>query len=80
MGAELSCGNVTDRASDYLDATMAPGERERFARHLASCVGCTRYVEEIRQTIHGLGSLPREPMPDDMKERLRQALHSRQSA
>ena len=80
MDARLSCQNVTDRASDYLEGAIPPGERDRFGQHLATCVNCIRFFQEIRQTIHRLSSLPREPMPADMKERLRQALHSRQSA
>ena len=68
------------RASEYLDEVLPPGGREDFERHLATCPDCTREVDELRQTIHRLRSLPREPMPAEMKERLRQALHSRQSA
>lgn len=80
MDARLSCEDLTQRTSEYLDEALPPGEREAFDGHLAACAACARHLADFRQTIQRLRSLPREPMPSDMKERLRQALHSRQSA
>lgn len=80
MDVRLDCEDVKQRASDYLDEALPPGAREPFEQHLATCVNCARYLQEIRQTIHRLGTLPREPMPDPMKELLLRALHNRQSA
>jgi anti-sigma factor RsiW len=75
----MSCRRVRDRASDHLEARIPPGGRERFERHLARCASCARFVEEIRQTVHRLDTLPREPMPPAMKARLLQALHPRRT-
>lgn len=69
-----------ERASDYLDDALPPGDRERLEEHLAACAACARQVDRLRETLLGLHALPREPMPAIMKERLRQALHDRQSA
>lgn len=73
----LTCQQVEVRASDLLDGKIPPGEREPVERHLSACGSCTRFVQEIRQTVRRLNALPREPMPPGMKERLRQALHDR---
>ena len=48
---DLSCQELVELVTDYLDGAMAPGERARFDAHLAECEGCTRYVEQIRVTI-----------------------------
>lgn len=80
MDARLSCQDLMQRTSEYLDEALPPGEREAFDRHLATCAACAHHLQQILQTIQRLRSLPREPMPSGMKERLRQALHSRQSA
>ena len=69
-----------ERVSEYLDDALPPGDRERLEEHLAGCAACARQVHGLRETLLGLQSLPREPMPATMKERLRQALHDRQSA
>ena len=76
----LACDDVMQRVTEYLDEALPPGAKGAFDQHLAECVHCTRYLQEIRQTVHRLGALPREPMPASMKDRLLRALHSRQSA
>jgi anti-sigma factor (TIGR02949 family) len=80
MDTRLACDDVMQRVTEYLDEALPPGAQGAFEQHLAECVNCTRYLQEIRQTVHRLGALPREPMPASMKDRLLQALHSRQSA
>ena len=80
MDTRLACDDVMQRVTEYLDEALPPGAKGSFERHLAECVGCARYLQEIRQTVHRLGALPREPMPASMKVRLLRALHSRQSA
>ena len=80
MDTRLACDDVMQRVTEYLDEALSPGAKGDVERHLAECASCTRYLQEIRQTIHRLGALPREPMPASMKDRLLQALHSRQSA
>lgn len=80
MDSRLACDDVMQRVTEYLDGALPPGAAAAFERHLAECANCTRYLQEIRQTIHRLNALPREPMPAAMKDRLLQALHSRQSA
>ena len=80
MDTRLACDDVMQRVTEYLDEALPPGETAGFERHLAECGDCARHLLEIRQTIHRLGALPREPMPTPMKDRLLQALNSRQSA
>lgn len=80
MDTRLACDDVMQRVTEYLDEALPPGAKGAFEQHLAGCANCARHLQEIRQTIHRLGALPREPMPASMKDRLLQALHSRQSA
>lgn len=80
MDTRLACDDVMQRVTEYLDEALPPGARTAIEQHLAECAACARYLREIRQTIHRLGALPREPMPAPMKDRLLQALHGRQSA
>lgn len=80
MDTRLACDDVMQRVTEYLDEALPPGGKAAFDRHLAECATCTRHLTEIRQTIHLLGAVPREPMPAPMKDRLLQALHRRQSA
>ena len=48
---DLSCQELVELVTDYLDGALPPPERARFQAHLAACSGCTRYVEQLRATI-----------------------------
>ena len=46
----ISCREVVELVTDYLDGALTPDERERFEAHLAACDPCVVYVEQIRTT------------------------------
>jgi anti-sigma factor RsiW len=48
---ELSCQELVELVTDYLEDVLEPSERERFEAHLAECPGCDLYVEQMRATI-----------------------------
>jgi len=47
----LSCQELVELVTDYLEDVLPPEERARFEHHLESCGGCANYVEQIRITI-----------------------------
>jgi anti-sigma factor RsiW len=49
--ATLSCQELVELVTDYLEGALPPEERALFDRHLERCSGCTNYVEQIRITI-----------------------------
>jgi anti-sigma factor RsiW len=57
---ELSCQEIVELVTDYIEDTMPRAERRRFEHHLSYCPGCVTYVEQIRETIRATGELPRE--------------------
>jgi anti-sigma factor RsiW len=70
MTDELTCRELVELVTDYLEGALPPGDVERFERHLAICPGCTTYVEQIRETVRQTGRL-RE---DDLEPAARDAL------
>lgn len=70
MTDELTCRELVELVTDYLEGALPPGEAARFERHLAICPGCTTYVEQIRETVRQTGRL-RE---DDLEPAARDAL------
>lgn len=63
----LSCREVVDLVSAYLEERLSPDERERFERHLAICPPCGVYVEQLRDTIQALGTLREETFSDEVR-------------
>jgi anti-sigma factor RsiW len=56
--------------TDYLENVLPDEERVRVEQHLASCRGCDRYVEQMRQTVRSLGSLTSEDLSPEAQETL----------
>lgn len=48
---ELTCQDLVELVTEYLEATLPHAERTRFEEHLATCPGCRTYLEQMRQTI-----------------------------
>ena len=72
----LSCGQVLDRLSGYLDDELGADVRAAVEEHLRGCDGCARFGGELRGTIRALRrhlgvSLA---VPPRVRERLREAL------
>lgn len=57
---ELTCKELVELVTDYLDGAMSADEQRRFDDHLASCPFCGIYLDQMRQTIRTLGRLPEE--------------------
>ena len=74
MSAEgLTCREMVELVTDYLEEVLSPEDRERFDRHLIGCDGCSNYLEQMRETIRLTGMLTEEQVPIAQRERLRQA-------
>ena len=70
---EMTCQELVELVTEYLEGTLAPSERQRFEAHLGRCDGCTTYLEQMRQLIAALGRLTEESIPEQVKQNLPQA-------
>jgi anti-sigma factor RsiW len=55
VGPDLTCRELVELVTDYLEDALPAAERERFEAHMADCEGCHAYVEQVRLTIELLG-------------------------
>ena len=58
--AELTCKEVVELATEYLEGVLPPASLARLEAHLAECPGCRVYLDQLRKTIRVLGSLREE--------------------
>jgi anti-sigma factor RsiW len=58
--AQLTCQQVVEMITDYLEDVLDPGQRLAVEAHLASCPGCQVYLDQMRTTIQILGRVPME--------------------
>ena len=62
---DLSCQELVELVTDYLEGALPPPERARFEAHIAGCTGCDRYLAQMRTTIALAGATPGlEQRPD----------------
>ncbi|MGQ0665736.1 MAG: anti-sigma factor family protein [Nitrospiraceae bacterium] len=70
---EITCQEVAEWTSAYLDSHAGEDRNVRIALHLAACAGCEAYVKQIASVRDLVGLLPKVgTMPAD-PDRLRQA-------
>jgi len=58
---ELTCQQVVELVTDYLENALLQDLRSRFEDHVATCPGCDAYLEQVRQTITMLHQLAQTP-------------------
>lgn len=67
---ELSCQELVELVTDYLEGALPPSDRRRFEAHLAVCTGCRNYLDQMRRTIALSGTLTEESLSEPMKQDL----------
>jgi anti-sigma factor RsiW len=71
----LTCKEVVELVTDYLEDSLSAEMRDRFERHLTACDPCVTYLDQMRQTIATIGKLPEEsisqPVLDTLLEHFR---------
>jgi anti-sigma factor RsiW len=61
----MSCHELVELVTAYLDGVLSPAEAARFEAHLETCPDCSGYVEQFAQTINALGALPAEQLREE---------------
>jgi anti-sigma factor RsiW len=56
----ISCKELVELVTDYLDDALRPDDRERFEAHLDLCPPCVEYVAQIERTIAAAGTTWRD--------------------
>jgi anti-sigma factor RsiW len=65
---EMSCRDLVELVTEYLEGTLPAADRGRFEEHLGMCPPCQTYLDQMRQTLRAVGRLPRDAVSDDAKD------------
>lgn len=69
----LSCREVVELVTAYLEGSLSEPEEVHFEEHLAMCDGCAAYLEQMRSTIALVGRLDPETVDVEACNRLAHA-------
>ena len=72
----MTCAEVVELVTAYLDGALDPETEQRFVEHLALCDGCEIYVEQIRRTVAEAGQVEPENLSSETRDRLLEAFRS----
>jgi hypothetical protein len=73
----ITCQEVTELVTEYIEGTLGAHETALFEQHLNFCDGCDWYVDQMRTTIAAVGRIEPADVPDAMRERLLAAFQDR---
>jgi predicted anti-sigma-YlaC factor YlaD len=66
----ITCREVVELVTDYLEGALASEEVELFEQHLNFCDGCDAYVDQMRTTVAAAGQIREQDLPTDIRDRL----------
>jgi anti-sigma factor (TIGR02949 family) len=76
----LTCKEFVDGISDFIDDDIAPDLRERLQKHISECPNCWVVYDTTKKTIQVFKGMEAQPLPEDVRSRLVQAVEKRMAA
>jgi anti-sigma factor RsiW len=68
--AGLACQELVELVTDYFEDALSEADRARFEAHIAGCVNCTAYVQQMREMLAVLGELTTESLSAEAEAEL----------
>ena len=66
----LTCKNLTELVTDYMEGRLPFRQRARFSMHIIMCRHCRAYLRQMKMTVRTLGKLPEDPIPPQARDAL----------
>ena len=70
MAEHVTCQEVVELVSDYLDQALPPEEASLFEQHVNFCDGCDWYLDQMRSTVSTVGRITEQDVPEETREKL----------
>ena len=75
-GTTISCQQVVELVTDYLEGELDEATRTEMEAHLALCPGCDAYLTQMRATIDKLGHVPVGTLSEQAQDDLMNAFRT----
>ncbi len=76
MDRPLTCQELVELVTEYLEGSLGPAERARFEAHIAQCPGCATYLDQMRETARIAGRVEEEHLAEPARTRLLDAFRA----
>ncbi len=64
----LTCAELVELVTDYLEGALGAVDCERFEKHLSACPWCRSYLDQMRRTVATVGRLREEDLAPEVEE------------
>ena len=72
----MTCQELVELVTDYLEDALQSEQRERFEAHLTVCPGCVEYLQQIRLTIAATGAVTEDSLEPQVRDALLSAFRN----
>ena len=70
---DLTCRELVELVTDYLEARLGADDRTRFELHLTYCEWCRTYLAQMRRVLETAGELTEESLEPEARDALLEA-------
>jgi anti-sigma factor RsiW len=70
MPDDLTCKELVELVTDYLEGCLSVDDRTRFELHISYCEGCKAYLHQMRAIVRTAGRLTEEAIPPRVRDEL----------
>jgi len=67
---DLTCQDLVELVTDYLDDALPAWERARFEAHIVDCPYCDAYLDQMQRTIRVVGTQRESTVAPEAEEEL----------
>ncbi len=71
-GDDLTCRELVEVVTDYVEGAMSDADRAGFERHLGECAGCTAVMSQFRATMEATGRLTEDQVSEAQRDAMRE--------
>jgi hypothetical protein len=76
----VTCKQFLQELNVYLDETVDPETKRQWQSHVDECPNCFVIVDTTKKTLQVYKGMEPQPIPDDVRSRLWEALEKRMAA
>ena len=70
----MNCKSIVKELSNYLEEALEPSLKSSIEKHLENCEDCRMVVDTTKKTVQIFCNSEPAPLPEDTRQRLRDAL------
>lgn len=76
----LTCKQFLQELNEYLDPSIDPETKRHLESHVSECPNCFVIVDTTKRTLQVYKGVDPQPVPEDLKNRLWEALERKMAA